>query len=1145
MHFTKNQFVIIDEKYINFAKVKDLREQTALEIAAKLRLWDVWVGIFDPLRDSPKSTTLQPMEHLLLLCHPGIDLGVIEIFRQRHQLNKPEQLMQVLEAAAKNGQTVVVSHLYSKLKIKSFREPNGWTVHHYMAKFDHINFFQDVFSHSDLPSSQEIEEWTAVAARYGSMRSLKILLDVLSQRKLLPAAGKKPLLEAVQAGHLKTADLIIHKILDANIPLEASGKRAAHLAVINKDAEMVQLLIERGAKFNLADRKNLTALHYAILYNHEELLISLLAPSKEIEIPADLLHFAAAKASFKMLDLLLKRISNINALDPVKRETALMSAVRANRLANVGLLCLHGASLHIGNSKGETPLLLAAKKYGSLLQLLLSYNPPYQVTNQGENALHLAAMHGQDANVQLLLKHNFDASIPDKAQKTPLMHAQEKKFFDICDILQGKSAQLEKTKETIVSSLIKGEQDSFFEPLKGLPINKPMVFVVPHTGKVSSSILHLIYGLIPERKKEILDNFVQKYQPNIHVATEEGHTLLHIAGIKDQEPPFQNMNVLAPDRKGITPLHLFAQSDSLARFKAVFSEIDPNLIAACLDIEDEEMETPLFYAIQKNRLDIASFLLEKGANPNHRSKKLMTPLGIAIEKNSLPIVRALMEKGASIEVRMGVDGEFPLHLAVRKGFDEIVKHLVENTTNMFQKDRSGKEPIHVAAAEGNRNMVRFLHACGASLFSIDHQGNGLAYFAAQSQCPELLDFLKEHDVPFEPSGDLQPKKAPFHMAVSKANSPMIAQFFHYGADLEIRDSKENSALYYATISKNTEVLELFSQTPLMDEERQVRMSLIAAIQLDSVPQLRILQRELKSIDQPLDISQGLTLLHLACQLGATRIVHHLLKEGADPLLKMYDGTSPFELAVFHDHVEIAHKISSQVTIDPNQKLSSGKNHLHLAAAEGSNSMIALLYLQEADIDSLDAEGCTPLLIAARKDHLNTIKLLLALGAKTTTQSLKGQTLYDVLDDKETLALVTRYEKMSAFCQDLGESRLHAAIRLGDTDALMILARTNDIHQKNKEGREPLHIAATQKNLSILRRLLELEIAPDLEIRDHRGKTPLFIAATETKDPHLVQFLLSLGADPHVETNDGLSILEAVQNDDTQQSAAIFKLLTAI
>jgi ankyrin repeat protein len=1146
LSYVKKQTVTIQEKQALFVNVKDIHNQTALEIAAKFRIEDLWLSLFNPAKDDPKNTALQPMDHLLLLCQPGVDFDVIDFFQKKHQLHKPEQLMQTLITSAKNGHNVAVSRFYSKLDAEGFRYANGWSIHHHMAKFDHINFFSDIFSHSKLPSSQQIEEWATVAARYGSMRSLKILLDVLHKRKLLPSAGKKPLLEAVQAGQRKTADLIIHKILEPNIPLEVGGKYASHIAVINNDEEMVEFLLGRGVKFHLPDKKNLSAFHYAILYNQKKIVEFLLDPKKRVEIPADLLHFAAAKASPEILDFILKHTSNINALNPVKKETALLSAVRENNLTNTNLLCLRGASLHTKNSNGETPFLLAAKQNSSLLQFLLQYNPPYQVTDQGENALHLAAMHNQDENVELLLNHNFDATILDHAQKTPLMHAQEKQFFDICDILQGKRAQLERAKKTIVESLMNGQQNSFFSALKNLPINKSMTFIVPHIGKTCLPILHLIDLLVSEekKKKEILEKFVQKYQVDINMQTAQGNTLLHIAAIKDQDPPFKKMNALVPNGQGITPLHLFAQSASLARFTSIFSEIDKD----ALDREDKEMQTPLFYAIQKNRLDIVSFLLDKGANPNHRSKTLMTPLGLAIEKNSLPIVRTLAEKGVCIESLIGVNGERALHIAVRKGFDEIAKYLVEKTTNMYQKDRQGKEPIHVAAAKGNQNMVRFLHACGASLFSIDYQGNGLAYFAAQSKCPELIDFLKEHEVPLDPlvSNDFKPKKAPLHMATIKGNLPMITQFSRYKADFEVRDSEGDTSLVYATISENAEILELFSESPLMNDKQQVYRSIITAIQLDSVPQIRILQRELKSIDQSLEFYQNITMLHVACQFGAIRIVHYLLKERADPLLKMHNGASAFDLAVLHNHVEIARAISYQIKINPNQKLSKGKNYLHLAAEKDSSSMIALLYLEGADLDALDAEGSTPLHVAVEKENMSAVKLLLALGAKTTIETFKSQTIYDMIQSEEIRALVTGYEKIFVLCQDLKEGRLHAAVRMGNADVLPILARIHDLHQSNIEGRTPLHIATLQRNFSVLRRLLELEIDPDFEVRDHQGKTPLFIAATETKDPQLVQFLLNLGANPKVKTNDGLSLLDAVkQNSKTEQTAVILNLLTTL
>jgi len=92
----------------------------------------------------------------------------------------------------------------------------------------------------------------------------------------------------------------------------------------------------------------------------EEILKYLLHPLQKITQPPDLLHVAAEKGSLSILNLVLKRTSNLDALHPVTKETPLLLAIRGNRPQNVSRLYEKGASLKATDAQGKTVLHLAA-----------------------------------------------------------------------------------------------------------------------------------------------------------------------------------------------------------------------------------------------------------------------------------------------------------------------------------------------------------------------------------------------------------------------------------------------------------------------------------------------------------------------------------------------------------------------------------------------------------------------------------------------------------------------------------------------------------------------------------------------------------------------------------------------------------------
>lgn len=68
--------------------------------------------------------------------------------------------------------------------------------------------------------------------------------------------------------------------------------------------------------------------------------------------------------------------------------------------------------------------------------------------------------------------------------------------------------------------------------------------------------------------------------------------------------------------------------------------------------------------------------------------------------------------------------------------------------------------------------------------------------------------------------------------------------------------------------------------------------------------------------------------------------------------------------------------------------------LTYAARDGLTDIARLLIDQGADIDWIDSEGVTPLILAAFKNHPDIVELLLDQGADTTVKDQWGRTALD-------------------------------------------------------------------------------------------------------------------------------------------------------
>jgi len=82
--------------------------------------------------------------------------------------------------------------------------------------------------------------------------------------------------------------------------------------------------------------------------------------------------------------------------------------------------------------------------------------------------------------------------------------------------------------------------------------------------------------------------------------------------------------------------------------------------------------TPLIWAIQRDKTNVSTLLIEKGANVNATDTNGLTPLILAVRHNNKPLVELLLKRGADVNAvgRIGYEYFTPLTLALLSEEDE-------------------------------------------------------------------------------------------------------------------------------------------------------------------------------------------------------------------------------------------------------------------------------------------------------------------------------------------------------------------------------------------------------------------------------------------------------------------------------------------
>jgi ankyrin repeat protein len=130
-------------------------------------------------------------------------------------------------------------------------------------------------------------------------------------------------------------------------------------------------------------------------------------------------------------------------------------------------------------------------------------------------------------------------------------------------------------------------------------------------------------------------------------------------------------------------LHRAVYNDNLANVKLHLERYDD------VNVTFSDGSTPLYCAIENYRIEVAKYLIEKGADINAKndSKRGMTLLFLVAERGDLEVFKYLVEKGADVNAR-GKYGHTPIFFAAFFGRLEVLQYLVDGGADVNAKDNN-------------------------------------------------------------------------------------------------------------------------------------------------------------------------------------------------------------------------------------------------------------------------------------------------------------------------------------------------------------------------------------------------------------------------------------------------------------------------
>ncbi len=364
---------------LEFINIQNYQEKTGLHLAVEKKIPEICALLLfhgaDPhIKDSIDQS---PLSHAVkeFNISPGPESNTINSILYAYA-NEPHPIIYSFGFFFNHESRSIIEDMLSELQQKK-------KLYTFLSVFD-----------------QDGETALTSAIKYNLKTIIEILLRLGADPNLPNKKGNTPLIEAIKNPVGQGLEMV-KSLINARALINmkgAEGYAPIHIAIIERDHQILSLLLKNQADLNSKAHQDITPLHLAM-------------------------H----KKFYFITHLLIHEGVPLNAIS-LNKWTPLHHAVASQSPAEVVQLIQHGALLDIQNKEGNTPL-------------------------------HMAMIHGNEIIIELLTKAGADCHIPNNDGLTVIQYAEQK---DLPNILKLLTNDPEEQKQIPIEEIFEDSCDPFF-----------------------------------------------------------------------------------------------------------------------------------------------------------------------------------------------------------------------------------------------------------------------------------------------------------------------------------------------------------------------------------------------------------------------------------------------------------------------------------------------------------------------------------------------------------------------------------------------------------------------------------------------------------------------------------------------------------
>ncbi|XP_073796424.1 transient receptor potential cation channel subfamily A member 1b isoform X1 [Danio rerio] len=309
-----------------------------------------------------------------------------------------------------------------------------------------------------------------------------------------------------------------------------------------------------------------------------------------------------------------------------------------------------------------------------------------------------------------------------------------------------------------------------------------------------------------------------------------------------------------------TALHFACSQGSLEAVKIMLSSY--NRTEDIVNIRDGANRTPLHRATLFDHVELAEYLISKGAEIDSIDCKGLSPLLLASSCSAWKTVAYLLSIGADFKIKEKTGRNF-LHFVILqpKGLKNLPETVLQSTAvkeMLSDEDVEGCTPLHYACKLGIHDSVKNMLGLNICLGQKSREKKSALHFAAEygriNTCHRLLETLTDSKM----LNDWDEKGlTPLHLASRAGHAQVVDLLLRKGALFQ-SDYKGWTCLHHAAAEGYTQTMKILlaANVKLLDEKNE----------------------------------DGNTALHIAAQAGHVSAVLLLLDRGAEIALNDADNS---------------------------------------------------------------------------------------------------------------------------------------------------------------------------------------------------------------------------------------------------------------